>query len=133
MRINATVRNDARDYDYVEVQRPATLLSSRAGYLLTLQTPAQLSAAKKSYDALTGRSLSARSRDRNRVLWLTLRLENEYRHEAATKNAPARMVANMLDNWPAWYPEHLKPTPDVAAEDAKRRAKKPRKRRLRPC
>lgn len=133
------MRDQSRDYDYVEApHRPPPSEAERLhlyGETRALlrqrivQSLGNLSGAKKSYDTLTERSPSGKARNRSRHLWIALRLENEYRHEAATKNAPARMVASMLDNWPAWYPQHLKPSPEDAAADTKRLAKRPRKRK----
>lgn len=139
--IVANDRTPARDYDYVEVPRRASLSEAErlSLYRETLasnrervvESMGHLSAAKKAYERLTERSPNVKTRNHRRHLWIALRLENEFRHDAATTSAPTRMVANMLDNWPAWYPQHLKPSPEVAAEDAKRRAKKRRSRKTR--
>jgi hypothetical protein len=135
MNINGTVPNNRtprRDYDYVELPRrpPPSQAERFRLYRETraalrrriLESLGHLSAAKKSYDAISERSSSAKARNLSRKIWITLRAKNGVLHESATKNAPARMVANMLDNWPAWYPQHLKPSAEDAAKDIESRA-----------
>jgi hypothetical protein len=127
------MRDRSRDYYYVEIPRRAQPHPDVARARLYREKRAalrreialslgNLAAPKKSYDAITERSSSAKARNLSRQIWTTLRVENGVRHESATKNAPARMVANMLDNWPAWYPQHLKPSEEDAAKDIERRA-----------
>jgi hypothetical protein len=136
------MRFQSRDYDYVEIPRaplppPDVARADRyrkmraALHREITVSLGNIASAKRAYDARTGRSPQSLARENRRRLCSTLRLENAIRQQMAFKNAPARMVANMLDNWPAWYPKHLKPSPDVAAEDIKRREKKPSRRRLR--
>lgn len=144
MTIECSVANDpaaGRNYDYVEIPRQPKPSEDERFHLYNetrasfrkrvVESLGNLSGAKKSYDSLTERSASAKARNLNRHLWTSLRLQNEIRHDSATRSVPAKMVANMLDNWPAWYPQHLKPSAEVAAEDAKRGAKKPRSRKTR--
>lgn len=132
MNINSNVRN--RDYDYVEIPRaprPHPNVARARRYqekraVLRREIAlsiGNLASSKKAYDVSTGRSRQSQDRENRRILWQTRRVENSIRHDEALTRAPARMVATMLDNWPAWYPRNLKPSLEVSAEDEKRREK----------
>jgi hypothetical protein len=128
-----------RDYDYVELTQAAKPHPDAARARIYrekregLEREISLSLGglalnKRSYDQISGRSTQSRARDIKRLLWESRRLENTIRHEAALSRP--KMVATMLDNWPAWYPVPLKPSAEVRAEDEKRRAKKLSKRAI---
>lgn len=117
------------EYEYVELVERRKVLSPHERFML--ERAGRLEKAHQSYLRIMQQFVRPDKSATNRM-FRALRRENMRKHDAAARNAPARMVANMLDNWPSWYPAHLKPTQRQAENDAKKiTALKARRSRIR--